>query len=84
MCAHAMEHTQLPGWWCRCEAVASPGMVGSADVSCHQCHVCAVTDLFFLMYCVTPSILVNCPPCKILIILFSSCYLHYLKLFILL
>lgn len=47
MCSHTVEHTQLPGWWCRCEAVASPGMAGNADVSCHQCHVCAVTDFYF-------------------------------------
>lgn len=51
MCTHTMQHTELPGWWCRCEAVASPGMADNADVSCHQCHVCVCYRFFFLMYC---------------------------------
>lgn len=45
----AVEQTDAPGWRGRCEAVASPGMVGKADVSCHQCHVCVVTDDFFFL-----------------------------------
>lgn len=42
----------------------------------------ALLQIFFFMYCVTPAILVNCPSCKILLIMLFSSYLHYLKLFI--